>query len=493
MELFPSRTIFLQIGPLTITWYAILSISGFIAAYYVTRNTLKKMKYDIKIFDDYFYYLLPIAYIGARIWYCIFEWKQYVHNPISVLYIWNGGLAWHGGVIAGFIFTIFFCKKHKWNLLRFGDAIMPNLLLGQAIGRWGNFINQEAYGPIVEKENLSFLPEFIQEGMYIHGNYHMPMFFYEFVGNMVGWILIKIVFTKYGYKKRGDLIYAYCMWSGMVRFYIESFRTDSLMIGPFKTAQLISILLIVIGLLGLLGVYNKLFKNVEPFKKVKPTILFDADGTLIDTVPLISASYKHVVEKVDPTRNMTDLDYKNIIGPPLKETFEMLFPNADSDTIQSYVDEYVTFNLAKHDEMVTVLPNVVKMLDYLKENGYDIGVVSNKREYLVRHGLRLCGIDQYFEVVICREQMTNPKPDPEGLMIGCQMLGRTYDDFIYCGDAAGDIIAAKRMGAYSLAYVPDSDRLAPVAKEKPSKIITDWLEFIDLLEEENEWNDISIL
>ena len=73
------------------------------------------------------------------------------------------------------------------------------------------------------------------------------------------------------------------------------------------------------------------------------------------------------------------------------------------------------------------------------------------------------------------------------------MLGRTYDDFIYCGDAAGDIIAAKRMGAYSLAYVPDSDRLAPVAKEKPSKIITDWLEFIELLKEEKEWNDNSIL
>ena len=351
---------------------------------------------------------------------------------------------------------------------------MPNLLLGQAIGRWGNFVNQEAYGPIVEKESLSWLPDFIQEGMYIHGNYRMPMFFYEFIGNMVGWILIEFIFKKYGRKRRGDLIYAYCVWSGMVRFYIEGFRTDSLMIGPFKTAQLVSAILIFVGLLGLLGVYNKLF-NFYPFRNEKPVILFDVDGTLIDTVPLISTSYRYVIEKYDPTRIMTDLDYKNIIGPPLKETFEMLFPNA------------------KHDEMVTVLPNVVKMLDYLKNNGYDIGVVSNKREELVRHGLKLCGIDHYFEIVVCRDHIEKPKPDPEGLIKGCQLLNRTYDDLIYCGDAAGDIIAAKRMGAYSLAYVPDPDRLPPIEKEKPCAIITDWLEFINLLKEDKEWSDNSIL
>ena len=85
MDIFPSRTIFLQIGSITITWYAILSISGFIAAYYVTRNTLKKMKYDIKIFEDYFFYLLPIAYVGARIWYCIFEWKKLILHFTELL------------------------------------------------------------------------------------------------------------------------------------------------------------------------------------------------------------------------------------------------------------------------------------------------------------------------------------------------------------------------------------------------------------------------
>ena len=252
MEIFPSRTIFLQVGPLQITWYAILSISGFIIAYYLSRQTLKKMKYDLNKFEDYLFYLLPIAYVGARIWYCIFEWHRYVNNPISVFYIWEGGLAWHGGVIAGFIFSAFFCIKNKMNILRFGDAVLPNLLIGQAIGRWGNFINQEAYGPVVSQESLSWLPKFIQDGMFIKGNYHMPMFLYEGIGNVIGWVLIRFVYNKFGRKKRGDLMYAYFMWSGLVRFYIESFRTDSLMVGPFKTAQLVSLTLMFIGLLGIL-------------------------------------------------------------------------------------------------------------------------------------------------------------------------------------------------------------------------------------------------
>lgn len=493
MELFPSREIFIQLGSVNITWYAILSLAGFLVTYYLSLHTLKKMGYDKDKIEDFMFYLLPIAYVGARLWYCLFEWRSYIQDPIRIFYIWEGGLAFHGGVIAGVLLAIWFCKKNHYHILRFGDAIMPNILIGQMIGRWGNFVNQEAFGSVVSEESLNWLPEFIKEGMFIQGSYRMPTFLYEGIGNLIGFILIRFVFNRYGRKKRGDLMYAYLVWYGMVRFFVEGFRTDSLMIGPIRTAQFISIIFMIIGVLGLLGIYNKLFSNIPGFKEEKPLLLFDVDGTLIDTIPLISASFRHVIEMHDPKRSLTDLEYKNLSGPPLKESFGKLFPEADETTIQQYVDEYRVYNREHHDEMVKVLPGVVDMLDYCKAQGYTLGVVSNKISSMVNHGLEYCGIASYFDVVICAEQMKKTKPDPDGLLEAARELGVPHDNLIYCGDAPTDVLAAKNMSAFSVAVVLDEDRKESIEKTKPCALITDWKQFEELLKEEREWNDNSTL
>ena len=249
----------------------------------------------------------------------------------------------------------------------------------------------------------------------------------------------------------------------------------------------------VIGLLGLLGVYDRVFKNFYPFKKEKPVILFDADGTLIDTIPLITASYKHVIELHPLERELSPMEYKNLPGPPLEVTLKELYPQADHATIEQYAQEYREYNSAHHDEMVKVLPGVVEMLDYCKENGYPIGVVSNKVEATVKHGLKYCGIDGYFEVVVCKEQMEKAKPDPDGLLKGCALLNKGHDDLIYCGDAPSDIMAAKNMSAFSVGVVFDEERKEAIEKLHPCAIITEWKQFCELLKEEREWSDNSTL
>lgn len=493
MELFPTRQIFIEIGGLSITWYAILSLTGFLVAYRLSLHTLRKMGYEKEKIEDFLYYLLPIAYVGARLWYCLFEWERYIYDPIRIFYVWEGGLAFHGGVFAAVLFSIYYCRKNNIHLLRFGDAIFPNVLIGQMIGRWGNFINQEAFGVVVSGESLNWLPQFIKEGMFINGNYHAPMFLYEGIGNLVGFILIRFVFARYGRKKRGDLMYAYFLWEGMVRFFIEGFRTDSLMIGSFRTAQLVSLVLMIVGLLGLLGFYDKMLKDHEVFKKVKPVILFDVDGTLIDTVPLICASYRYVVESHDPTRKISDATYKSFAGPSLESSMKQLFPNANDEEINQYIKEYREYNQAHHDELVSVLPGTVEMLEYLKANGYTIGAVSNKIKKMVHHGLEFCGIDQYFDVVICNEDVDFPKPNPEGLLKGCQLLGVRHDDLIYCGDSYSDIEAAKNMSAFSVGVVFDEERRDLIEQAHPCALITDWKELETLLKEEREWSDNSTL
>ena len=205
MTFFPDMKTFIAIGGFQITWYAIIILTGAFVAYYLTLRQVRKWGYKEEIFENFFLLMLPIAIVGARLYYVIFEWNNlYAADPISAFYIWEGGLAIHGGVIAGTLFGVWYFHRHQIDGLRIADAIFPNLMLAQAIGRWGNFMNQEAYGQIVSGDFYAHWPSFIKDQMYIDGYYRQPTFLFESVGNIVGFLLITFVYKKYGRRKRGD-------------------------------------------------------------------------------------------------------------------------------------------------------------------------------------------------------------------------------------------------------------------------------------------------
>ena len=163
--------------------------------------------------------------------------------------IWNGGLAIHGGIIATLIFVIIYCKKSHIPILKITDIIVVGLLLAQSIGRWGNFFNKEAYGRVVSKQFLLnlHLPKFIINGMYIDSYYREPTFLYESVFSLIGFIILIILRAKKKIQE-GELTGTYLIWYGIERIIIESFRSDSLMIGNLKIAQIISLLAILSGI-----------------------------------------------------------------------------------------------------------------------------------------------------------------------------------------------------------------------------------------------------
>ena len=148
-------------------WYAILILSAFLLGIYLIRKESIRVKEDVNKIMDLCFYLVLVSIIGARIYYVIFEFSEYKDNLIDIFKIWNGGLAIHGGIIAGILFTYFYTKKKKLNLLKITDIIAPALVLGQAIGRWGNFFNQEAFGPKTTLSTLKnmHIPKFIIDGM----------------------------------------------------------------------------------------------------------------------------------------------------------------------------------------------------------------------------------------------------------------------------------------------------------------------------------------
>lgn len=237
-------------GIIKIKWYSFLILVAMLLAYFIVSREAKKKKLDEDYILDMAFYGIIIGIIGARAYYVLFNLDYYLANPKEIIMIWNGGLAIHGGLIAALIFLIIYTRKKKINLLLLLDIVVVGVIIAQAIGRWGNFFNQEAYGEIVKESFLRnlHLPDFIVKGMYISENYREPTFLYESVFQTIGFIIM-LLLRKLKKLKVGTLTSFYLIWYGIVRFFIEEHRTDSLMLCNIKVAQIVSITSLIIGLI----------------------------------------------------------------------------------------------------------------------------------------------------------------------------------------------------------------------------------------------------
>lgn len=251
----------LDLGPIQIYWYSICIFLGMLVACILIYKEAKKQKIEENFLTNLTFYTIIIGILGARLYYVLFNLSYYLSNPIEIFKIWNGGLAIHGGIIAGLIFLVIYCKKNHVKILKMLDIIVVGLIIAQAIGRWGNFFNGEAYGPVTTYNHLKSLliPEFVINGMNILGEYHHPTFLYESLWCTVGFIVMLLVRKFYKKIHPGDLTGLYLVWYGIIRFIIEGMRTDSLMLGPIKMAQIVSIVFILSGIT--LWLKNRIIKK----------------------------------------------------------------------------------------------------------------------------------------------------------------------------------------------------------------------------------------
>ncbi|WP_080873321.1 prolipoprotein diacylglyceryl transferase [Oceanobacillus timonensis] len=252
----PIDRVFLELGPLTIYWYGIIIAVGAVLAVYLATREAERVGLGKETVMDFIIFAVPIAIISARIYYVIFEFDQYANGPLwKMIAVWEGGIAIHGAVIGGVITAIVFTKVKKISFWRLADVIAPSLILGQAIGRWGNFVNQEAHGgPISEAAYESFhqyLPDFIMNQMVIDGVMYHPTFLYESAWNFL--IFFGLLLFRRTNPKRGMVFLTYAITYSIGRFFIEGLRTDSLyIIGELRTAQVVSILTIIAGVIIML-------------------------------------------------------------------------------------------------------------------------------------------------------------------------------------------------------------------------------------------------
>lgn len=258
------------IGDFSLRWYSVLILIGIISAYLLANKEGKKFNLPKDFIFDMAFWVIIIGIIGARLYFVLFNFDSYKGDLLSIFKVWEGGLAIHGGIIFGVITLFVYCKMKKVNPFRMMDIAAPSVIIAQAIGRWGNFFNGEAHGP---ETTLAFLkslhlPDFIVKGMNIDGIYYHPTFLYESIWCIIGFVLLLIIRKYYKCLKTGQLTCFYLMWYSVGRFFIESLRTDSLLLGSLKVAQLVSIGMFVIGLLVFLYLcFNPLKKGKYYDKK----------------------------------------------------------------------------------------------------------------------------------------------------------------------------------------------------------------------------------
>lgn len=230
-------------------WYSVAMLTAVTVGLLLIQREAKRFNVKGDFIFNMAFWSIIFGLIGARLYFVIFNWDYFSVNLSEVFRVWEGGMAIHGAIIGGLLTIYTYCKKYKVRVMRYLDFIAVPFLLSQAIGRWGNFFNSEAHGVATNVEYLRklFVPDFVIEGMKIDGVYYTPTFLFESLACLLLFFLF-LAIRRSKYTKVGTMSGLYLIGYGIIRFFIEMSRTDALLLGGFKVAQIVSIVMVVIGL-----------------------------------------------------------------------------------------------------------------------------------------------------------------------------------------------------------------------------------------------------
>lgn len=247
-----------EIGSITIHWYGILIATAFLVGLYICRKVAKDKGENPDDFTDLASLILIFAIIGARLYYVAFSWSNYSDNWLDIFKIWQGGLAIHGGIIGGLIAGLLFTRYKKLSFAKYCDITAVGLIIAQAIGRWGNFFNSEAFGTPTDLPWKLFIPITNRPPAYINFEYFHPTFLYESLWNLSVFLTLYFILRHKLNNYNGALFFCYLGLYSTGRFFIEGLRTDSLMIVEnLRTAQIVSLSCIILSIIALFIIYKK--------------------------------------------------------------------------------------------------------------------------------------------------------------------------------------------------------------------------------------------
>lgn len=287
----------LSIGPVTVYWYGLIVVTGIVLGTLYAMRRGKEFGFSSDRVLDVVMYSVVAGILGARVYYVAFTWDYYSRHPQEIIRIWEGGIAFYGGAIAGILCAYLLCRHWKLNFLRLADVSLAGLLLGQGIGRWGNFVNVEAFGsydtgllrmtsPHIDAyfhNSPQLLPGFSAEEVLSMSEIPVhPTFLYESVWLLLGFAVLAL-YTKHR-RFNGELSLLYVLWNGVGRAVIEGLRTDSLMLGSFKISQVLAAAsALLAAVLWIAGLRRVKAGNVPAWMDVKIPVPEAAADTALTT------------------------------------------------------------------------------------------------------------------------------------------------------------------------------------------------------------------
>ncbi|BAY12360.1 prolipoprotein diacylglyceryl transferase [Calothrix sp. NIES-2098] len=248
-----------RIGPITIRWYGLLIATAVLIGVSLSQYLAKRRNVNPDLLSDLSIWLVVGAIPAARLYYVLFQWPEYAQHPDRIIAIWQGGIAIHGAILGGLVAALIFAKLKQVSFWQLADLVAPSLILGQAIGRWGNFFNSEAFGDPTNLPWRLYIPPDRRPPELANFEYFHPTFLYESLWDLMVFALLITLFVRSLQGKPrlkiGTLFLTYLVAYSLGRFWIEGFRTDSLMLGPLRMAQVVSLIGILLGLAGLAWLY----------------------------------------------------------------------------------------------------------------------------------------------------------------------------------------------------------------------------------------------
>lgn len=268
---FTSPGVGLEIGPISLRWYGLLIASAILIGASLSQYLAQQRQVNPELVSDLVIWLVVGAIPAARLYYVLFRWDYYRQYPEEILAIWKGGIAIHGAILGGLVAALIFARLKRVSFWQLADLVAPSLILGQALGRWGNFFNSEAFGRPTDLPWKLLIPLEKRPSGCETVEYFHPTFLYESLWDLVVFGLLITLFFKYPQAKRGTLFLVYAVGYSLGRLWIEGLRTDSLMLGPLRIAQVVSLVGIIVGVAGLAWLYflKRSLPDVQPSDKIK--------------------------------------------------------------------------------------------------------------------------------------------------------------------------------------------------------------------------------
>lgn len=484
---------FLEIGNFKIAWYAVCILTGICLAAYLGITEAKKFGIPANKILDGLLICVPFAILGARLYYVIFQWKEFYEvgdftaTLLNILGFSDGsfqlaGLAINGGIIVAVIFVIIYCRVRKINMFAVFDLLAPGLLIGQICGRWGNFFNQEAHGGPISSETFNWLqyiiPPFIMDRMNIGGTYYHPTFLYESLWNAAGLIFILISRRKNKHQRIGDNICFYLIWYGLGRAcLIEPFRTDALPLIPSIGTDVIFNRVNVVMNLGLavIGVVWLILKHTvfkEPYyieyqQQIKDAkidgVICKLEGTLVSFDRLIMNAYYYTASTV-LNKQIYEDELRELIKVKPEDYFE------GNQKALKYFNDYFVENI---NQMV-VLDKVKDFFSKIYAHNYHVAVVTDYSKEVADEILNKLKITTYVSVIIDKDIN-----EGNGVKKAIKCIPNAKNILVIC-DGKEEVVSANECGAQTC-LVSYSDEYDTATEIGVTYIINKFVDLEDII------------